>query len=92
MIWFEQTYDKGPTSIVVVGLYNPPDLQNPKNLIEIIMRIENDERVVYSHNPSSLSREEPSEDEVAQKYFPKLKKVIEKVQNTPLDQLRHWKA
>jgi len=92
--WFHQTIDRSDINIQIIGIWNNPLSSASPNLIEIYAIIDEDERLVYSHNPkSSFNRqiEEPSIDDILAKYQKKIDKIIKKVTEYSVAHLRLWK-
>ncbi len=80
MIWFKEQLDvenaPSSTSTEIIGIFDPKGI----NIISIILRHTPDsqpamEILLYSHNPSMLRQEEPSKDDVYDRYAAKINKL-----------------
>jgi hypothetical protein len=92
MIWFQEKIDRDDADVEIVGEWNSPFSSASPNMIEIIMRIDGESRLLYSHNPSGAVHDEPNPDDVFQKYSSKTLKLLQKAREYPLDQLKLWRA
>jgi hypothetical protein len=90
MIWLSGHFERDNLEIDIIGEYNHPP--SDKNIIEIKMVFEGEERLIFSHNPRGLGYEEPTSDEIAQKYFSMTRKILEKAATATPDELRVWKT
>ena len=72
-------------TLMLVGKYNSPDDGQFESIITIDLVVNNDEDVwefrMYEHNPSSMVREEPTEEQVYGKYTTVVIKLMKSISN-----------
>jgi hypothetical protein len=80
MIWYKETLlinDAPPESKTeLLGIYEP----RGEDIITIVLSYEDSDigsisKVIYSHNPSMLRQEEPSKEDIYNKYAAKINKI-----------------
>ena len=83
MIWYKEelAVDNAPSGTIteIVGIFDPKGI----NIISVILRHISDsqsaiEISLYSHNPSMLRKEEPSKDDIYDRYAAKIIKLKSK--------------
>lgn len=87
MIWYQKDFIVEESDVVLRGVYNPPE-DLPVNVIEIQLDIGGNSRVVYSHNPSMMTHEEPSPEDVYRKYSHKIAKWVKRINDGTLEELQ----
>jgi hypothetical protein len=92
MIWYNEEIkvpDQPPDIIIqLVGSYEP--VSHPA--IQIVLRVTNiPDAVLFSHHPSGLCHEEPSDDQVKARYLCKLAKIYSRLVKTPYNELAKMK-
>lgn len=64
--------------LLLCGVWNDPGSNKP--LIEIKLFCDKkEELVLYTHNPTMMSREDPTDEDIFRKYYAKFSKMSERV-------------
>jgi hypothetical protein len=87
MIWLEQEIEKDGQTLLLRGVYNPPD-ELPDNIIEIRLVCGDKERVMFTHNPSMMVREEPDMHDIHMKYANRVQKYLRQIALASFDDLK----
>lgn len=97
MIWHDEliTVPNAPKDSVVrlFGVYNPPELQANCNAIELKVEVsfgpESTALIItlYTHAPSGLGYEEPTKNDIQERYNPKVLKARLRLQSTNFSEL-----
>lgn len=87
MIWLEKEIEKEGQTLILQGIYNPPD-ELPDNIIEIRLIHGDKQRVMYTHNPSMMVREEPDAADIHIRYAKRIQKYLQQITLTALADLR----
>lgn len=87
MIWLEKEIEKDGQTLLLRGVYNPPD-DLPDNIIEIRLIHGDKQRVMFTHNPSMMIHEEPDAHDIKLKYLRRVQKYLRQIAITPLTDLR----
>jgi hypothetical protein len=89
MIWFQQNVPRNDIHAEIIGRWNSGD--QTKNLVEIILVINGEERILYTHNPSGNYHEPPDSDDILYKYNSKIRKLMQKAKEYSLEHFLLWK-
>ena len=90
MIWYTKKLEfieEGQSyNAEITGHYNNPPNPLSNSIIEIILTLKADndgaivaQKVMYSHNPSMMKHEDPSEEDILNRYNSNFQKVIKRV-------------
>lgn len=89
MIWYSeylQVPNQPADSVVrLAGMYHQPGVGT--NAIELVLYVDDFQTVLYTHNPSSLSHEEPAAEDVLARYTAKVNKARRKILGTDFNEL-----
>ena len=99
MIWFDEEFnldgqpDDGLHTVNLKGGYLPPDSGNPTVILRLtIMGLDDIATVVtiFSLSPSMMRHEEPSPDDILEKYNHKVVKIRKLIESMSFSELLGW--
>ncbi len=91
MIWHDETLTVPnqplDSTVRLIGKYNNPADSSSPNIIELSLVVDGFVTLLYTHNPSGLSFEEPIADDVLARYVQKVGKARRKIIGTDYSEL-----
>lgn len=88
--WYTQTIhctDQPNSELLLCGIWNEPDSGLPLIEIRLFDTANDQELVLYSHNPTMMRAEDPVDEDILRKYYPKIRRITETVTKKRFDDL-----